>query len=50
MLSSLKALNMENDFKIIPDCGNQNYSSITSWWFQVFFMLNPVLGEMIQFN
>ena len=50
MLSSLRAVNMENDLKIIPDYGNQNYSSIISWCFQVFFMFNPVFGEMIQFN
>ena len=36
---------MENDLKIIPDDGKQNYSSITSWWFQICFSVHLCLGK-----
>ena len=46
MLSSLKALNMENDLKIIPDYGNQIIHQLKlAGGFKYFLMFNPVWGD-----
>ena len=51
---------MENPIKIhdlegnTPIFGNTHIDdhtdSLSRWWFQIFFMFTPILGEMIQFD
>ena len=37
-------------FRAFPPIGQVATREITGWWFQIFFIFTPILGEMIQFD